>query len=113
MVSINFKIESSKIKEFSEYHIISKINDHNLTMVKVRERTLDFHTHPDSDEAFYIIEGEMEIELRDRQIKLRAGDFFVVPKGVEHRPVCTTEVTCVLIEKENTLTLDNTGGIYV
>jgi len=61
---------------------------------------------------FFIIDGEMQLEFRDKIVDLRAGEMCVVPKGAEHRPICTTEVICMLIEKEGTLTPENTGGTY-
>jgi mannose-6-phosphate isomerase-like protein (cupin superfamily) len=69
-----------------------------------KDRTLDFHAHPDSDEVFFIVEGKMQLELKDKTLNLNTGDMCVVPKGVEHRPICTTEVICVVIEKQDTST---------
>ena len=80
-----------------------------LHWFRVKDRTLDFHTHPDSDEVFFIAKGKMQLEFRDKIVDLNTGDMCVVPKGVEHRPICTTEVTCMVIEKEGTLTPENTG----
>ena len=112
-------IEKYNLKEFGQsianlyqYETISKVNDHTLTLVRVENRTLDFHSHLDSDEVFLIISGEMKIEFKDKVLDLKEGDLCVIPKGIEHRPICTTEVVCLLIEKEGTLTPDNTGGTY-
>lgn len=109
---INLKQEASKIPDLYQYEVIAKMNDHNFTLVKVKNRTLDFHTHPDSDEVFFIVDGEMKLEFMDKTIDLKSGEMCVVPKGIEHRPICTTEVTCLLIENEGTLTPENTGGAY-
>ena len=54
----------------------------------------------------------MKIEFRDKTVTLNEGQMCVVPKGTEHRPICTTEVTCLLIESDGTLTPENTGGTY-
>ena len=112
MEAINLKAEASKIKELYEYKTIAKMNSHIFTLVKSKNRTLDFHMHQDSDEVFYIVEGQMKLEFRDRMVHLNAGEMCVVPKDTEHRPVCETEVTVLLIEMDGTLTPDNTGGTY-
>lgn len=112
MEVIHLKEQGSKIPDLFQYDIIAKMNNHNFTLVRVKERTLDFHCHPDSDEVFFIVEGEMRLEFREKTVELKTGDMCVVPKGTEHRPICTTEVTCLLIEKEGTLTAENTGGRY-
>ena len=108
----NLKAEASKIQNLFEYKTIAKMNGHNFTLIKAQNRTLDFHTHQDSDEVFYIVEGRMMLEFRDRIVDLNTGEMCVVPKGTEHRPVCETEVTAMLIEIDGTLTPDNTGGTY-
>jgi mannose-6-phosphate isomerase-like protein (cupin superfamily) len=109
---INLKEKGSQIPNLYQYEVIAKMNNHNFTLVRVKDRTLDFHTHPDSDEVFLIVQGQMKLEFRDKTLELKAGDMCVVPKAIEHRPICTTEVTCLLIEQEGTLTPDNTGGTY-
>ena len=112
MEVINLKEKGDQIPNLYQYEVIAKMNDHNFTLVRVKDRTLDFHTHPDSDEVFFIANGKMQLEFRDKIVDLKAGDMCVVPKGVEHRPICTTEVTCMVIEKAGTLTPENTGGTY-
>ncbi len=112
MEAINLKKEASKIEKLFEYKTIAKMNGNVFTLVKAKNRTLDFHAHPDSDEVFFIVEGEMKLEFRNKIIELKAGEMCVVPKGVEHRPVCETDVTAMLIETDGTLTSGNTGGTY-
>lgn len=112
MEVINLKEKGSQIPKLYQYEVIANMNNHNFTLVRVKDRTLEFHTHPDSDEVFLIVDGQMKLEFRDNTVVLKAGEMCVVPKGTEHRPICTTEVTCLLIEQEGTLTPDNTGGTY-
>ena len=112
MRKINLKDTGSAIPELFQYETVARMNDHNFTLVRVRDRSLDFHTHHDSDEVFYIVSGEMKIEFKEGALELKEGELCVVPKGVEHRPICTTEVTCLLIEKDGTLTPENTGGAH-
>jgi mannose-6-phosphate isomerase-like protein (cupin superfamily) len=112
MKAINLKAEAAKIQNLFEYKTIAKMNEYIFTLIKAKDRALDFHTHQDSDEVFYIVEGQMKLEFRDKMVHLNAGEMCVVPKGIEHRPVCETEVTAMLIEIDGTLTSDNTGGTY-
>ena len=108
MDAINIKAEAAKIQNLFEYMTIAKMNGHVFTLVKVKDRTLEFHTHQDSDEVFFIVDGEMKLEFRDKIINLSAGDMCVVPKGEEHRPICDREVTVMLIERDGTLA----PGVY-
>ena len=112
MKAINLKAMGKAISNLYQYETIAKMNGHTFTLVRVKDRTLNFHTHPDSDEVFLIVSGSMKLEFRDKVVLLNEGDMCVVPKGTEHRPVCTTEVTCLLIENEGTLSPENTGGAY-
>jgi mannose-6-phosphate isomerase-like protein (cupin superfamily) len=65
-----------------------------------------WHTHPETDEVFIVLDGEMTIHLRDGDVALRAGEMFVVPRGVEHKPSATRECRMMLIEPAGT---PNTG----
>jgi mannose-6-phosphate isomerase-like protein (cupin superfamily) len=112
MQVVNLKETGAKIPNLYQYEIIATMNDHNFTLVRVKDRILDFHTHPESDEVFYIVDGKMKLEFRDRIVGLNTGDMCVIPKGVEHRPACTSEVICLIIDSVGTLTSENTGGTY-
>ena len=61
-----------------------------------------WHSHPETEDFFLVLEGELEIELRDRTVRLRKGDLFVVPRGVEHRPRAEKEAHVLLIEPQGT-----------
>jgi len=108
----DLKTIGKSIPKLYQYEEFAHVNDHIFTLVRVKDRTLDFHIHSNSDEVFFIVSGEMKLEFRDRILHLREGEMCVVPKGIEHRPICTSEVTCLLIEKDGTLTSENTGGTY-
>ncbi len=112
MKAINLKTEAADIQNLFDYKTIAKMNGHVFTLVKAKDRTLDFHTHPASDEVFFVVEGQMKLEFRDRMVHLNAGEMCVVPKGTEHRPVCESLVTVLLMEIDGTLTPDNTGGAF-
>jgi quercetin dioxygenase-like cupin family protein len=109
---LNLKKVSDEITDCFQYLKVGQLNDHMMNIVLAENRTLDFHTHEESDEMFYVIDGKMQIELDDGLIDLETGDFIIIPKGTRHRPVCKTLVKCLLIEKCGTLTKDNTGGTY-
>jgi mannose-6-phosphate isomerase-like protein (cupin superfamily) len=94
------------------YVKIGQLNNHMLNVLQVENRTLDFHVHEESDEMFYCIEGEFDLEFDDGITHIGEGDCIIIPKGVLHRPICKNLVKCLLIEIEGTLTKENTGGTY-
>lgn len=109
---INLKKEVKSISKLFEYKEICKLNNHIFNVLQAENRTLNFHTHELSDELFYCIEGEFDIEFEDGKTHLCEGDLIVIPKGILHRPVCTSLVKCLLIELDGTLDSSNTGGTY-
>lgn len=98
-----------KLDNFSDHwspRIVTTMNDHDIMVVRVQGEFV-WHSHTDTDDFFFVLEGELEIELRDRTITLRPEELYVVPKGVEHRPVARRgEVQMLLIEARGT---PNTG----
>ena len=109
---VNLKDKANAIENLFEYTKVGTLNDHMLNVLQAENRTLDFHIHENSDEMFYCIEGEFDIEFEDGLTHLYEGDFIIIPKGTMHRPVCKGRVKCLLIEAEGTLNKDNTGGTY-
>jgi mannose-6-phosphate isomerase-like protein (cupin superfamily) len=98
-----------KLGSFSEQwapKIVASYNDNDVCVVRV-EGEFVWHKHDDTDDLFLVLDGELDIELRDRTVKLGPGDLFVVPKGVEHRPCARRgEVKLLLMEPKGT---PNTG----
>ena len=95
---------------FSDYwspKIVGEINDSYVKLVKLKGEFV-WHSHEKEDELFLIVKGKLVIRLRDRDIQLEAGEFFIVPKGVEHMPVANEEVHVLLLEPKTTL---NTGNV--
>jgi RimJ/RimL family protein N-acetyltransferase/mannose-6-phosphate isomerase-like protein (cupin superfamily) len=109
---VNLKQRANSVTELFSYLKVGQLNNQMLNVLQAENRTLDFHVHEESDEMFYCIEGEFDIESADGIMHLCEGDFIVVPKGVSHRPICKGLVKCLLIEKDGTLTNENTGGTY-
>jgi mannose-6-phosphate isomerase-like protein (cupin superfamily) len=105
-------LEKANSSALFQYLEIGRLNEHLLSVVQVENRTLDFHSHENSDELFYVIEGTFELEFEDGLETLNQGDVLIVPKGVRHRPVCKSLVKCLLIELDGTLNEDNASGTY-
>ena len=100
----------SKFASFSEHwspKIVGELNGQHVKVVKFVGEFV-WHHHDDEDEMFLVHRGRFRMELRDRAIELEAGDFLIVPRGVEHRPVAGEEVEVVLFEPAGTL---NTGNV--
>src|SRR6266404_5515106 len=81
--------------------IVGYINEYKLQVVKV-EGDFVWHTHDDTDDFFLVLKGQLTIQLRDRDVSLAEGEFFVVPKGVEHCPRAEQEAHVLLIEPRGT-----------
>ena len=109
---INLKEKVDSIEKLFSYLRVGTLNNHMLHVLRAENRTLDFHVHEKSDELFYCIEGEFDIEFPDGMTHLVEGDIIIIPKETLHRPVCKKLVTCLLIEVEGTLDKSNTGGTY-
>ena len=86
--------------------LVGELNENYVKLAKGLGE-LDWHTHDDEDEFFLVVSGHLDIHLRDRVISLDPGEFYVVPKGVEHRPVAEEGAEIVLIEPKGTLHTGN------
>ncbi len=89
--------------------IVAELNGQHVKLVKF-QGLFPWHKHEAEDEMFLVIEGAFDMELRDRTIRLEAGEFFVVPRGVEHRPVAEKEAHILLFEPASTLNTGDAGG---
>lgn len=98
-----------KFKKFDEHwtpKVIAEMNDYQFKIVKLQGDFV-WHDHPETDEAFLVIEGELRIDFRDGQVHLGPGELFIVPRGVEHKPFAEHEVKLMLIEPKGVV---NTGA---
>jgi mannose-6-phosphate isomerase-like protein (cupin superfamily) len=77
--------------------VVAEMNDYQFKLVKI-EGEFVWHRHADTDEVFMVVEGDLTIALRDGEVCLSAGEMFVVPKGVEHKPMASAECKVMLIE---------------
>jgi mannose-6-phosphate isomerase-like protein (cupin superfamily) len=100
---------SEKLSTFSEHwspRTVTQFNNCDVMVVKVKGEFV-WHKHDDTDDFFLVLKGILDIQLRDQTITLGPGQMYVVPKGVEHRPVAREEVHLLLIEPTGT---PNTGN---
>ena len=106
---INLQEKLSKFSEHWSPKIIAQMNDYHFKLVKFKGDFV-WHSHDDTDEVFIALDGEMSIEFRDGIVDLKAGEMFVVPKGVEHKPLAERECKIMLVEPAGTVNTGNTGG---
>ena len=93
-----------KLNEFNETwspRIIAELNGQHVKLAKL-EGEFVWHAHTDEDELFYVVEGELVMRLRDRDVPLKTGDVFVVPRGVEHCPSAPNGASVMLFEPAST-----------
>lgn len=106
---INFAEKFAKLKEYHSYKLIAQMNNYHFKLVKMK-REFIWHSHPETDEVFMIIDGCMRIDLRDQTLILKTGEMVVIPKGVEHKPSSSEECQILLIEPDGTLNTGDAGG---
>jgi len=106
---VNLHEKADLIEELHQYKLIAELNNYQVKLVKAK-REFIWHSHPETDELFFMVRGKMQLDFRDRIFDVKKGELIVVPKGVEHKPVCKTECTVMLIEPRETLNTGNAGG---
>lgn len=107
MEKVNIAQKLGLIKEYWSPKIVAELNESHIKLAKLKGE-FTWHYHENEDELFLVIKGNLTIRLRDRDIQLCEGEFFMIPKGVEHLPIATKEVQVMLIEPKSTL---NTGNV--
>ena len=106
---INFAEKFSQFTDLWSPRIIAQMNDYHFKLAKIQGEFV-WHSHPETDEVFIIISGSMNIQLRDGSIKFKAGEMYVVPKGIEHKPTAEEECHILLIEPAGTLNTGDAGS---
>ena len=107
MEKVNLAQKFSTFSEQWQPRIVGELNGQHVKVVRLQGEFV-WHHHEHEDELFLVLDGSMKIELRDRTIDLEPGEFFIVPRGVEHRPVAAEEARVLLFEPASTL---NTGNV--
>ena len=101
---------AEKFSRFSDHwspKIIGEVNDCYVKAVKLKGEFL-WHHHENEDELFLVVRGRLTMRLRDRTVEVNAGEFIIIPRGVEHLPVAEEETHVILLEPKSTL---NTGNV--
>jgi mannose-6-phosphate isomerase-like protein (cupin superfamily) len=107
--SIDLRGKASSIPEQWAQRVVAELNDYQFKVVRI-EGDFVWHDHPDTDEAFLVLEGELRIDFRDGAVTVRPGELFVVPKGVEHKPYAAAEVKLLLVEPRGVVNTGSAGG---
>jgi len=103
---------AEKLAMFSEHwtpKVVGELNGQHAKLVKLLGEFV-WHRHDDEDELFLVVKGRFRMEFRDRNVWIEEGEFVVVPRGVEHRPVADEEAHILLFEPASTLNTGSAGG---
>jgi len=107
MKKVSLDSELAGITEHWRPKVVGELNGQEVKLVKFQGE-FPWHHHENEDEMFFALRGSFRLEFRDRSVELAPGEFIIVPRGVEHRPVAESEVEVMLFEPAN---LRNTGNI--
>jgi mannose-6-phosphate isomerase-like protein (cupin superfamily) len=107
MEKVNLAEKFSAFNDYFNPRIVGELNGQQVKLVKFQGEFI-WHHHDNEDELFYVVRGSFDMHFRDQTITVNAGEFLIVPKGVEHKPVAEQEVSIMLFEPATTL---NTGNV--
>jgi mannose-6-phosphate isomerase-like protein (cupin superfamily) len=107
MDKVNVREKLALISDYWNPRIVGELNGQHVKLVKFKGDFV-WHNHAGEDEFFLVLRGSFRMEFHDRNVSLREGDFIIVPRGVEHRPVAENEVEVMLFEPSN---IKHTGDI--
>ncbi|GAB2206206.1 cupin domain-containing protein [Roseibium sp. ROS1] len=106
---IRFTEKLARLEGLWSPRVIAEMNDYQFKIVRIQGDFV-WHDHPETDEAFIVLKGEIRIDFRDRAVVLGEGEMYVVPKGVEHKPYAESEAELLLIEPKGILNTGHAGG---
>ena len=107
MEKVNLADKLARIRDQWQPRIVGELNGQQVKLVKFQGPFV-WHHHDAEDELFYVVRGRFRMEFRDRAVWVEQGEFIIVPRGVEHRPVADIEAEVMLFEPATTL---NTGNV--
>ena len=107
MEKVNLAEKFSVFNDYFNPRIVGELNGQQVKLVKFQGEFI-WHHHDKEDELFYVVKGSFDMHFRDKTIPVNAGEFLIVPRGVEHKPVAEQEVSIMLFEPTATL---NTGNV--
>ena len=110
MKKVNVAEKLSFFEDYWNPRIVGQLNGQHIKIAKIKGEFV-WHKHDDEDEMFFVLEGGFSMEFRDKTIQLNKGEFLIVPKGTEHKPVAYEEASIMLFEPETTLNTGNSIGI--
>jgi len=108
-VPINLVDKFGKFSEQWSPRVVAEMNDYQFKLSKLQGEFI-WHSHPETDEVFLVVDGALTIEFRDGRVDLKAGEMFVVPRGVEHKPVADAECKLMIIEPRGVKNTGDAGG---
>ncbi|MEP7365315.1 MAG: cupin domain-containing protein [Acidobacteriota bacterium] len=107
---VNLKAKLARFHDHWSPKIVGELNGQHVKLVKFQGEFV-WHHHEHEDEMFLVVEGRFRMDFRGREQWLEAGEFLIVPRGVEHRPVAPEEVSVLLFEPAGTLNTGTAGGV--
>jgi len=107
MEKVNLSQKLTLFDELWSPKIVGELNESFVKVVKVKGEFV-WHHHDDEDELFMVLDGRLDIQFRDQTVSLKPGEFLIIPRGVEHRPVAEKETHLLLLEPKTTV---NTGNV--
>ena len=106
---VNLAAKLAAVTEQWSPRVIAKMNDYCFKLVKL-EGEFIWHHHEDTDETFIVLDGQMCIEFEDYRMDMKAGELFVVPKGIRHRPCAKNECHVLVVEPAGVVNTGTAGG---
>jgi len=107
--AINLRDKLASFGDHWSPRVVAELNDYQFKVAKLQGEFV-WHSHAETDEAFLVLNGQLTIEFRDGAVQLGEGELYVVPKGVEHRPVAAAECHILLIEPRGVVNTGDAGG---
>jgi mannose-6-phosphate isomerase-like protein (cupin superfamily) len=107
--AINLQEKLSRFTEHWSPRVIAEMNDYQFKLAKLQGEFV-WHCHSDTDEVFIVLSGSLLLEFRDGSVSLSTGEMYVVPKGVDHRPVAAQECCVMLVEPRGVVNTGESGG---
>jgi|SRR5690606_5245157 len=108
---VNLKNKFDSFNEYWNPKIVGKLNGQLVKLVKLKDEFV-MHQHENEDEMFLVIEGTLKMVLDNKTLVIEAGEFVIIPKGTNHKPVAVGEVKVMLFEPESTLNTGNTENEF-
>ena len=109
--AINLKDKLARFSEHWSPRVVAEMNDYQFKLAKIHGEFV-WHAHEETDEVFIVLAGEMTLEFRGKAVPLATGEMYVVPRGVEHRPVAQEECSIMLVEPRGVVNTGDAGGAY-